>query len=116
MTGSVIDGEDALQEALLKAVEAFERLAGIANPEGWVFRIAHHAALDLLRRRARRQAHESGEEVDDMADPRSPINEQMAVEASLGTFMRLPVAQRSSVVLMDVLGYSLDEVGAITDA
>src|SRR6185369_2200452 len=47
---------------------------------------------------------------------RSAINEQTAVEAGLGTFMRLPVAQRSSVVLMDVLGYSLQEVGAITDA
>jgi len=28
--------------------------------------------------------------------------------------MRLPVAQRSSVILKDVLGYSLDEIGGIT--
>src|SRR5207253_1958987 len=33
--------------------------------------------------------------------------------ASLRTFMRLPVAQRSSVILMDVLGYSLDEIGRV---
>ena len=36
--------------------------------------------------------------------------------ASLRTFMRLPVAQRSSVILMDVLGYSLDEIGGVMDS
>ena len=32
MTGSVIDGEDVLQEALLKAVEALPRGGPLANP------------------------------------------------------------------------------------
>ena len=53
MTGSVIDGEDVLQEALAKAIEALPNAGPIANPEGWLFRIAHNAALDFLRRRAR---------------------------------------------------------------
>ena len=35
--------------------------------------------------------------------------------ASLHTFMRLPPAQRSSVILMDVLGYSLQEIGGVLD-
>ena len=55
MTGSVIDGEDVLQEAMVKAIEAFPRAGPIAHPEGWLFRIAHNAALDFLRRRARRE-------------------------------------------------------------
>jgi len=29
--------------------------------------------------------------------------------------MRLPVAQRGSVILMDVLGYSLEEIGSVMD-
>ncbi len=29
--------------------------------------------------------------------------------------MRLPVAQRTSVILMDVLGYSLQEIGEVMD-
>src|SRR5262249_43656246 len=33
---------------------------------------------------------------------------------SLHTFMRLTVAQRSSIILMDVLGYSLEEIGEVT--
>ena len=40
MTGSVIDGEDVLQEALAKAIEAFPRAGPVVNPEGWLFRIA----------------------------------------------------------------------------
>ena len=51
MTGSVIDGEDVLQDALVKAVEAFASAAPIQKPDGWLFRIAHNAALDFLRRR-----------------------------------------------------------------
>jgi RNA polymerase sigma-70 factor, ECF subfamily len=47
MTGSVIDGEDVVQETLLKAMEAAPAAGPIANPEGWLFRIAHHAALDF---------------------------------------------------------------------
>ena len=35
--------------------------------------------------------------------------------ASLRTFMRLPVAQRSSVILMDVLGCSLQEICEVMD-
>ncbi|HLL28238.1 MAG TPA: RNA polymerase sigma factor [Xanthobacteraceae bacterium] len=116
MTGSVIDGEDVMQEALLKAMEAYPEAGPIANPEGWLFRIAHNAALDFLRRRARQEAARSDEDPDMMVDPVTPVHDREIVAASLRTFMRLPVAQRSSVILMDVLGYSLDEIGRVTDA
>ena len=56
MTGSVIDGEDVLQDALIKAVEAQASAGAIGNPEGWLFRIAHNTALDFLRRRNRQEA------------------------------------------------------------
>jgi len=116
MTGSVIDGEDVLQDVLVKALEAFPGFAALTNPEGWVFRIAHHAALDLLRRRARQPAFVSDQEVAAMANPRSEVDEQLATAASLRVFMQLTVTQRSCVVLMDVLGYSLDEISEITKA
>jgi RNA polymerase sigma-70 factor, ECF subfamily len=112
MTGSAIDGEDVVQEALLKAVEASARLPTIANPEGWLFRIAHNAALDFLRRRARRDGG-GLEDPDMIADPVNPARDRQIAAAGLRTFMRLPVAQRSSVILMDVLGYSLQEIGGV---
>ena len=114
MTGSVIDGEDVLQEALVKAIEAFGAASPITNPEGWLFRIAHNAALDFLRARSRADRHVSEGDPDMMADIVDRIEDREIVAASLGSFMQLPAAQRSSVILMDVLGYSLAEIGEIT--
>jgi RNA polymerase sigma-70 factor (ECF subfamily) len=114
MVGSVIDGEDVLQDALIKAVEAHAAAAeignAIENPEGWLFRIAHNTALDFLRGRQRQQALHASEEVDMMPDQLDAVASRQVASASLRTFMRLPVAQRASVILMDVLGCSLREV------
>jgi len=115
MVGSVIDGEDVLQDALIKAVEAFGAAGSIGNPEGWLFRIAHNTALDFLRKRNRQQALYSEEEVDMMADQLDAVTSRQIAATSLRTFMRLNVTQRSSVILMDVLGYSLAEICAVMD-
>src|SRR3984957_6916830 len=115
MVGSVIDGEDVLQDALIKAVESVASAGPLRNPEGWLFRIAHNTALDFLRRRSRLQAIQSGEEVDMIADPADTVASRQLAGASLRPFMRLPVAQRSSVILMDVLGCSLSEVCEVMD-
>jgi RNA polymerase sigma-70 factor (ECF subfamily) len=117
MTGSVIDGEDVLQETLVKAIEAFPHTGPLANVEGWLFRIAHNAALDFLRRRARREGVQDGDEaLETIADPDSEIDRRQAAAASLRTLMRLPVAQRSSVILMDVLGHSLEEISEVLES
>jgi RNA polymerase sigma-70 factor (ECF subfamily) len=115
MTGSVIDGEDVLQDALIKAMEAFAASRPIANPEGWLFRIVHNTALDFLRRRARQEALRSEQEVDSMAEQLDAVTSRQIAATSLRTFMRLPVGRRSSVILMDVLGCSLKEVCEIMD-
>ncbi|WP_342635389.1 sigma-70 family RNA polymerase sigma factor [Rhizobium vallis] len=115
MTGSVIDGEDVVQDALVKAIEAAPSAGPIANPEGWLFRIAHNAALDFLRRRARERTLEFTEDTDMVVETRSAIEDREIVAASLRTFMRLPLSQRSSVILADVLGNSLRETAEIVD-
>ena len=112
MTGSVIDGEDVVQEAFAKAIEAYTSAAPIDSSEGWLFRVAHNAALDHLRRRARQATAPDGE-LEMIADPVDATGDRQIAAMSLRTFMRLPAAQRSVVILMDVLGYSLKEVGAI---
>jgi RNA polymerase sigma-70 factor (ECF subfamily) len=116
MTGSVIDGEDVVQDAIVKALEAQANGGSKTHPEGWLFRIAHNASLDFLRRRARQDSRSSEEDLDMMVDPLATADQRLIAVASLRTFMRLPVAQRSSVILMDVLGYSLKEIGDVTHA
>ena len=115
MVGSVIDGEDVLQDALIKAVEAQAAAGAIGNPEGWLFRIAHNTALDFLRRRKRQEALRGAADVDMMVDPLDAVENRLIAATSLRTFMRLPVAQRSSVILTDVLGCSLQEICEVMD-
>ncbi|MBO9709280.1 MAG: sigma-70 family RNA polymerase sigma factor [Caulobacter sp.] len=114
MTGSTIDGEDVVQEALLKAVAGREAAGALDNPEGWLFRIAHNCALDFLRRRKRAGQMGTEEELAMVAAPVMPDPDIAA--AGLRTFLRLPALQRGSVILKDVLGHSLGEIATITEA
>jgi RNA polymerase sigma-70 factor (ECF subfamily) len=116
MTGSAVDGEDIVQDALMKAFTALSSVGVIDNPEGWLFRIAHNTALDFLRRRARGPLMEREEALEMIAAPDSPDQDHEAATMSLRTFMRLAAMQRSAVILKDVLGHSLEEVASITGA
>jgi RNA polymerase sigma-70 factor (ECF subfamily) len=109
MMGSVFEGEDIVQEALAKATEALPAAGHIENAERWLFTIAHHTALDALRRRKRHAEVSLDSESHDEPDRPADVDSWVAASASLATIMQLPVIQRSAVVLMDVLGYSLAE-------
>src|SRR5262245_13553196 len=70
--------------------------------------------LDFLRRRARHAAaFADDEDLEMIANPTDPGRDAYATVASLRTFMRLPTVQRSAVILVDVLGYTLAELGEI---
>src|ERR1700722_4900191 len=113
MVGSVFDGEDVLQEALMKAAEALPAAGNLEKAESWLFTIAHNAALDALRRR-KRQAEVILEDDSPELPTSTPEAESwVAATASLATLMQLPVLQRATVVLADVLEYPLSEVGEI---
>src|SRR5687767_6976922 len=49
MVGSAIDGEDVVQEALVKAHASLSLLTHATNLRGWLFRITHNKAIDHLR-------------------------------------------------------------------
>lgn len=49
MTGSSVDGEDVLQDTLIKALRARAEGTIVENLEAWLFRIAHNTSLDFLR-------------------------------------------------------------------
>jgi RNA polymerase sigma-70 factor, ECF subfamily len=106
MVGSVFEGEDVVQEALAKAAEAWPAASPLHRPQSWIFRIAHNTALDTLRQRRRQAALKARIEAPD--DPWG-ADARVAAAASFATLMALPAAQRSCIVLIDVLGHSLDE-------
>jgi RNA polymerase sigma-70 factor, ECF subfamily len=112
MMGSAFEGEDVVQDALIKATQCYALAGQIEKPKGWLFQIAHNAALDALRRRRRRLEVPQDGDVAGVLDV-SRADERVAAAANLASFLALPAKQRSCVVLVDVLGYGLMETAAI---
>ncbi|TIL73328.1 MAG: sigma-70 family RNA polymerase sigma factor [Mesorhizobium sp.] len=116
MAGSVIDGEDIVQETLIKALQAVDGSMAVERPEQWLFRIAHNAAQDHLRRRHRERSGMTETDMTTIEDPSGSADARLAAAAGLRSFMPLSVAQRSAVILVDVLGLSLHETCEVTGA
>jgi RNA polymerase sigma-70 factor (ECF subfamily) len=115
MIGSVVDGEDVVQEALAKAYSSLPTISSVANMRGWLFRIAHNKAIDHLRR----SSHQHLEYLDEhllLAEPDSPLEEQELVAVALSVFLKLAPKQRSCVILKDVIGYSLADISELLGA
>ena len=110
MTGSTVDGEDVLQDTLVKALHARAQGAAVDNLEGWLFRIAHNTSLDFLRSRARNTVVPLTEDME-----AAPIPEADIVAIGFQTFLRLPELQRCAVILKDVLGHSVEEIADIAE-
>lgn len=114
MTGSAVDGDDVVQEVLVKALESPPEIDSFSLLERWLIRVTHNAAIDFLRQRARQASGLAAEELEMIMDPNASVDAGDVALVSLRTFMRLPALQRSTVIFKDVLGYSLDEVAEFT--
>jgi len=119
MTGSVVDGEDIVQEAMARAYFALSEYETLPPLRPWLFRIAHQRAIDHLRRYEKRMGEsldEKHEHSDDTAfGPEDAIAHEEATRSAVWRFMDLPPAQRSAVILKDVLGHSLEEIARLLD-
>lgn len=116
MAGSTIEGEDIVQETVMKALAAHDGGALVERPEQWLFRIAHNAAQDHLRRRQRERSRITEADMTTIEDHSANAEARLAAAASLRAFMQLTPAQRSAVILTDVLGLSLSETCEVTGA
>ena len=115
MTGSVMDGEDVVQEALFQAYRKLETFDDSRPLKPWLFQIAHNRCIDLLRRREVRQEAEAaaiGPDIVNPAEPAGPVLDR-AVEHMVLT---LPPKERACVLLKDVFDYSLEEIAELVDS
>jgi RNA polymerase sigma-70 factor, ECF subfamily len=111
MTGSIFNGEDIVQETLAKAYQALGSMTEAPALKPWLFRIAHNAAMDFLKRYERKHV-DLVAEVPDVPDAGESDVDAELVEAALARFVELAPLQRSALVLKDVLGHSLAETAA----
>ncbi len=115
MAGSVMDGEDIMQEVLF---EAYRKLGQFDDdrPMGpWLFRIAHNRCIDFLRRNQIRRRAERLAAIPDIAHPPEPVGRDMdrALERLV---INLPPKERACVLLKDVFDYSLEDIAGLVDS
>src|SRR5262245_25928949 len=72
MTGSVMDGEDVVQEVLFEAYRKLDKFDESRPMKPWLFRIAHNRCIDFLRRRAVREAAEVAAAAPEVMEPGEP--------------------------------------------
>ena len=112
------DAADALQDAMISAFRRAGSFRGDSAVTTWLHRIVVNASLDRLRRRAARPAVAGGDEealealAPHDADPARATDTRLDVEAALRI---LPPQQRAALVLVDMLGYSVDAAAAILE-
>jgi RNA polymerase sigma-70 factor (ECF subfamily) len=114
MTGSACDGEDVVQETLMRGFYRFSELREGTSLRSWLFRIAHNRCVDFLRRRGRFVAEEdvaTDTALDDELD-----RKQRADRALANAVTELPPKERACLILKDVLDCSLEETAEITES
>lgn len=108
------DALDAAQEALIAAARGITNFDGRAAFTTWLYRVTTNAALDELRRRARRPVP-----LDELPEPAATassgtdrVEAQLDVDAALA---RLPEEFRVAVVLRDLCDLDYAEIAEVLD-
>src|SRR5216684_875866 len=115
MTGSVMDGEDVVQDALFQAYRKLETFDDSRPLAPWLFRIAHNQCIDFLRRHKVREGAELVAAKPDRVMPVDPPGHAIgrAVEHLV---LNLPPKERACVLLKEVFEYSLEEIAELVDS
>lgn len=107
LTGSLIQGEDIVQETLARAFYAIAMQPELPPLRPWLFRIAHNAAIDHLKSHGQRYTAPRATLDDDLGYDDRP--DPAVMRAALTRFLALTIAERSAVILKDVLGHPVEE-------
>jgi RNA polymerase sigma-70 factor (ECF subfamily) len=118
--------DDLVQETYLKAFKRFESFRNGTNIKAWLLRIMHNTWIDLLRHRKvvgptvpveeQRLAHPQpdGRDGNRWSNPQELL-ENFSDEQIIKALRDLGEEQRLSLYLVDVEGFSHEDVAAITD-
>jgi RNA polymerase sigma-70 factor, ECF subfamily len=116
--GDPEEASDALQDAFLSAYRAADRFRGDAAVTTWLHRIVVNACLDRLRRRTLRPVVSMNDDamLDSIApkrpDPTAAHELTLDVNDAL---QQLPFEQRAALVLVDMMGYAVEDAARILE-
>jgi RNA polymerase sigma-70 factor, ECF subfamily len=112
------DAADIVQETYLRAYAAWTRQPP-QDTGAWLATICLNVGRDQLRRHARHQAAVTMSPLPDLAselDTERQVLERESTDRIHALLMTLPEPQRIAITLMDVCGFTAQQVAAITDA
>ena len=115
MIGSVMDGEDVVQEALFEAYRKLDKFDDSRPLKPWLFRIAHNRCIDFLRKRGVRVEAERAALIPDVVEAKEPAVLDLG-QALEHLVTSLPPKERACVLLKDVFDYSLEEIAELVDS
>ena len=119
MTGNPDQGEELVQDTMLRAVRNWEKFRGDSNPKTWLFSIAINAFRDNLRSRSNQQNQLEHEFIADLPSnidgPEQQIMASELNEAIAQHVSSLPPRQREVLVLTTYEGMSIKEIGGMLD-
>ncbi|MFT5201800.1 MAG: RNA polymerase sigma factor (sigma-70 family) [Candidatus Aldehydirespiratoraceae bacterium] len=99
-------GREATASALAWAWEHMDRIDGLKNPAGYLYRVGQTAA--------RREHRHSGRSLGLVDDLPTAVSDALPIEPALARALeRLTAGQRSAVMLVDRWGYPLTETAEI---
>jgi RNA polymerase sigma-70 factor (ECF subfamily) len=115
MLGSIVDAEDVVQEAYVKAYRALTTgdFDGRANVSTWLYRIVTNQAIDAMRGRARRP--KPTDTADDSISDRASAEQQLALSELSDWMSELPADQRAALVLKAVEGMTSPEIAEVLE-
>lgn len=114
IVGNSDDALDATQEAMIAIARGVGRFDGRAAFTTWIYRIATNAALDELRRRARRP--QPMETLPEPAMAATPLDDRVGARLDIDAALALvPDDFRVAVVLRDLCDLDYAEIAAVLD-
>lgn len=102
--------EDAVQEALLAALEGVDGYAGSASLATWLYGILRHKIVDSMRATGRYGPNLPDDAPLPDSDPEEVFVRRRFLETVERSLKRLPAEAARAFVLREVLGMDTDEV------
>ncbi len=109
--GDLAEAEDLLQEAFVKLLQRWDRILGMANPTGYLYR----TAMNGFRSRWRRRAVERRRRPMPIA-PADPIEAAEDRDTILRALREVPPRQRLALVLTEFLDLRPEEVADVLES
>ena len=117
LTRDEADTRDLLQDIFVKLARDPELLAGVRDERAFLIRLAHNAAIDLIRRRGTRDKtrDQFAAEIISPFAPASDPDEQTFRAALAGALAELPAEQRAVVHLKLWEGLTFEQIAEALD-